>query len=344
MAYKEKFLDTIITDAGRQLLLDVGAGQGKLYYTRAILSSQSVRHLDASDDTGKTVTGMDDEAIRQITKPDDELRSAELLVSPVLDNTITVSASFDNRDLGQDIKFNTIFWFAKIDDQPEIVLGITPTAKENEILAAGSPDHRSSEAINCDLNMAISNAAQVDMTVNEAGLVRRGELNAWVTNIKDGIDKEIKAEVDKVQITTANGSVFKQDDNRNISLPVVLKDDFDKAMAGVAKGFTINGVKPDNTGNFDLGSSTLIQGIQTQLTNILSRLDYIEKNYLEGKRFNVADDDAAMKWEKEKITRIAMMVDDSATPPISDSGTSTTSGSTTTDNGSSGNNGATPSK
>lgn len=335
MAYKEKFLDTVITEAGRHLLLGAGAGEGTIKYTRAVLSSQSVRHLDPNDSTGKTVTGLDDEAIRKITKPDDELRSTELLVSPILDNTITVSASWDNNNLADDIKFNSIFWFAKLGDNPEIVLGITPTVAQDEILAAGSPDHRSTEAINCDLDMAISNAAEVDMTVNEAGTVKRGELSAWITKIKDGLDQEIKAECDKIQITV-NGNAYKQDANRNITLPVVLKDELDKAIAGVK--ITINGVAPDKDGNFDLSSSKLIQGLTSTIKDLTDkitglqtlvaaqdqRLDYIENNYLEGKRFNVADDDAAMKWEKEKITRIAMMVDDSATPPISQPTQSTT--------------------
>ena len=181
MAYKQKFLDSIITDAGRHVLLQAGAGEGVLIYTRAIMSSQSVRHLDADDKP----QGLEDEEIRKITKLDDNLKESKLTIAPVDNNVITITGSWDNKQQTDDITFSTIGWFARINENgPEVLLAITPTAKP-EVLAAGSPDHRSTEAITCDLDMAISNAAKVEMTVDEAGLVKRGEMQVSLTKIKD---------------------------------------------------------------------------------------------------------------------------------------------------------------
>ena len=55
--YKEKLNQPLLTDAGRQIFLQVGNGYGKLVYTRATLSSRK-----PVDSTGKA---LDDEAIRQ---------------------------------------------------------------------------------------------------------------------------------------------------------------------------------------------------------------------------------------------------------------------------------------
>lgn len=296
----DKFKDTIITDTGRKLLMKIGGGEGTLTYTKAVLSSQDF-------------TGKEDEEIRAVTGLSDDLMETTVGVTTITDNTITVVASFSNRDLTADVNYNSVGWFAKSStDNKEILLGITPT-NGPQVVASGSPDHRSTESMEVDLNMAISNDAKVDMTVNEAGIVHQSDLTYEITKAKDWFTQELH------DYAYSKGEV-----------------DEKIASAGTTGGkggaiVDINGVKPDKDGHLDLGSSTLIQGIQTRLTNILSRLDYIEKNYLEGRRFNVADDDAAMKWENEKITRIAMMVDDSATPPSSGTSTGTqTSGTSGT--------------
>lgn len=41
----DKFKDTIVTTAGRQLLLTVGAGFGEILYTRVALFGQSVTSM-----------------------------------------------------------------------------------------------------------------------------------------------------------------------------------------------------------------------------------------------------------------------------------------------------------
>ncbi|MDK7330564.1 hypothetical protein [Lactobacillus crispatus] len=46
----DKFKDTIITDAGRKLLINVGAGNGEIAYTRAVLAGQDVSSM-ADEDT-----------------------------------------------------------------------------------------------------------------------------------------------------------------------------------------------------------------------------------------------------------------------------------------------------
>ncbi|KAI4308833.1 hypothetical protein [Lactobacillus intestinalis] len=265
MAYKQKFLDSIITDAGRHVLLQAGAGEGVLIYTRAIMSSQSVRHLDADDKP----QGLEDEEIRKITKLDDNLKESKLTIAPVDNNVITITGSWDNKQQTDDITFSTIGWFARINENgPEVLLAITPTAKP-EVLAAGSPDHRSTEAITCDLDMAISNAAKVEMTVDEAGLVKRGEMQVSLTKIKDELDKEIadhannlsqqfdnkanKSDVNnalssKADKTDVNSALSGKADKSN----TYSKQEIDSKFANTGGVKSVNGNKPDAGGNVNV--------------------------------------------------------------------------------------------
>ena len=91
--YKEKLNQPLLTDAGRQIFLQVGNGDGKLVYTRATLSSRKPVDL-----TGKA---LDDEAIRQITSLPDDLKEGQLQLTPVQND------HFDVVVLSQNI-FNVI--------------------------------------------------------------------------------------------------------------------------------------------------------------------------------------------------------------------------------------------
>lgn len=179
MATKHKFDDTRVTNAGRKLLIRVGAGKGMITYTRAALF-------------GQDVSKMDDYDMREITQLTDQKMTVPIrTVSTVVDNAVKISATFSNRDVNDDLEFNSVGWFAKSsEDNKEVLLGITPTLG-TLTLAAHSPGNVSTESINIDFNMAISNSANVDLTVNQVGVVYQEDLQVELTRVKDGIDKEI---------------------------------------------------------------------------------------------------------------------------------------------------------
>lgn len=224
MTAKTKFKDTIITNLGRKLLIKAGAGESMIQYVRAGIFTQNVN-------------GMDDYDIRNITaltgqQMDTPIKS----VSDIVNNNITVSASFNNKANTDDLEFNTVGWFAKMSvDNKETLLGITPT-NGTLTLAGHSPDNISTESINIDLNMAISNSAKVDMKVNEIGVVYKQDLDAELTKVKDGTDKKIanyytKSDIDKNHYT---------------------RGEIDGKLASLGDVKTVNGVKPDNKGNVQI--------------------------------------------------------------------------------------------
>ena len=208
----EKFKDTIITNAGRKLLIKVGAGEGMITYTKAVLYQQDVN-------------SMEDEDIRNLTTLTGEKQTANVTVTPPEDNTVTVATAFSNKDLKDDVTFNAVGWWAKNStDNKEILLGISPSYKE-QTLAAGSPDGRSTASIELTLNMAISNAAKVDLTVNEIGVAHISDVNAAIERLKTEYDPKI-AEAGKVKgARINNGQVVNPDDKGILNLAVESAED-----------------------------------------------------------------------------------------------------------------------
>lgn len=203
----DKFKDTIVTTAGRQLLLTVGAGFGEILYTRVALFGQSV-------------TSMDNETIRGLTTLDDQKMEVVPTVTPPMNNSVTVSVSFSNKDLTSDLTYNSIGWFAQNnDDKKEVLLGITPALGERTI-PAGSPDHRSTASLDISLAFAVSNAAKVDLTVNEIGVAHMSDVNAAILKLKAEYDPKI-AEAGKVKGAKINdGAVVEPDDDGILDLIV----------------------------------------------------------------------------------------------------------------------------
>lgn len=203
----DKFKDTIITDAGRKLLINVGAGNGEIAYTRAVLA-------------GQDVSSMADEDIRKLATLENQKMEVNVIVTPPQDNTITVSASFGNKDLTDDLTFSSVGWYAKNNnDNKEILLGVSPSNGE-QTLAAGSPDHRSTASIDIDLAMAISNATKVDLTVNEIGVAHMSDVNAAILKLKAEYDPKIE-QAGKVKGAKINdGAVVEPDDDGILDLIV----------------------------------------------------------------------------------------------------------------------------
>ena len=186
--YKNKLRSSVLTNAGRQTFLQVGNGVGTLVYTRAILTSQAM-----NDSNGNP---LDNEIIAGFSNLSDDLKDGKLQITPVTGNHFEVIANFDNKNQAQDIAFRAIGWYARIDTKngngqtvkgPEKLIAVSPTTNESEVLAAGSPDGLSTQVISAALDMTISNAANISMTVNDISYVTRAELNAWQTQIEDTI-------------------------------------------------------------------------------------------------------------------------------------------------------------
>ena len=186
--YKNKLRSSILTNSGRQTFLQVGNGVGTLVYTRAILTSQAM-----NDSNGNP---LDNEIIAGFSNLSDDLKDGKLQITPVTGNHFEVIANFDNKNQAQDIVFRAIGWYARIDTKngngqtvkgPEKLIAVSPTTNESEVLAAGSPDGLSTQIISAALDMTISNAANISMTVNDISYVTRAELNAWQTQIEDTI-------------------------------------------------------------------------------------------------------------------------------------------------------------
>ena len=188
--YKDKLRATILTNVGRQTFLQVGYGTGTLVYTRAVLSSQSM-----NDSNGRPLAN---EIIASYNNLSDDLKDGKLQLSPVTGNHFEVIANFDNKNQQHDISFSAIGWYARIDTQnangqtvkgQEVLIAISPTTNDSEILAAGSPDGLSTQVISAALDMTISNAANISMKVNDISYITRAELNAWQTKIEGVISQ-----------------------------------------------------------------------------------------------------------------------------------------------------------
>ncbi|WP_288557729.1 hypothetical protein [uncultured Lactobacillus sp.] len=347
--YKPKLRQSILTDAGRQVFLAVGNGVGTLVYTRTTLSSRK-----PVDDAGKA---LDNEAIRQITSLPDDLKEGQLQLTPVTDNHFDVIGDFNNKNQPKDINFSCIGWYARIDTTDsngkktqgnEVLIAITFTNADHEVLAAGSPDGLSTDVISAELDMTISDAANIDMTVNEIGYVTRAELNTWQTKIEDTISKDFDRQSKALTVTLDGKNPTKADDNHVINLPTYDKTTIDQMMAGAGKGAGINtvqGVAPNSEGNVDLSTvfylktdvdgkfkdqNDLIKSLQTangnkddqinnlnnqitglnnQINDLLNRVKFLEENAVLGKRFAKTDEASADAWEKQHPNYIAFITD-----------------------------------
>lgn len=188
--YKDKLRKSILTNVGRQTFLQVGYGTGTLVYTRAVLSSQSM-----NDSNG---TPLANEIIASYNNLSDDLKDGKLQLSPVAGNHFEVIANFDNKNQQRDISFSAIGWYARIDTQnvngqtvkgQEVLIAISPTTSDSEILEAGSPDGLSTQIISAALDITLSDAANISMKVNDISYITRAELNAWQTKIEGVISQ-----------------------------------------------------------------------------------------------------------------------------------------------------------
>ena len=172
MVEDSKFSNTILTNIGHQMLTSISNGNRKITYTKAEAYVQDVSSI--SNETLKALTSLQGKEL-----------SANLLVSNGSGDVVTITANFRNKGLTKDVVFNSIGWFAKLDKDDaergitanqEYLIGITP-ASGAQTLVAPPADQSSSQAISINLNMKLSDASNVNMTVNDAGAVHFNQLH-----------------------------------------------------------------------------------------------------------------------------------------------------------------------
>ena len=172
MVEDSKFSNTILTNIGHQMLTSISNGNRKITYTKAEAYAQDVSSIS-------------NETLQALTSLQGKKLSANLLVSNDSGNVVTITANFRNKGLTNDVVFNSIGWFAKLDTDDaergitanqEYLIGITP-ASGTQTLVAPPADQSSSQAISINLNMTLSDASNVNMTVNDAGAVHFNQLD-----------------------------------------------------------------------------------------------------------------------------------------------------------------------
>ena len=172
MVEDSKFSNTILTNIGHQMLTSISNGNRKITYTKAEAYAQDVSSIS-------------NETLQALTSLQGKKLSANLLVSNDSGNVVTITANFRNKGLTNDVVFNSIGWFAKLDTDDaergitanqEYLIGITP-ASGTQTLVAPPADQSSSQAISINLNMTLSDASNVNMTVSDAGAVHFNQLD-----------------------------------------------------------------------------------------------------------------------------------------------------------------------
>lgn len=200
----EKFKKSLITDAGRKMLLGLGAGSSQLTYTKAVLYDQDL-------------SSMEDDQIRALTTMSGEKLSTEIKRVNVKDNTVIAYAVFQNADLTDDVVFRAVGWYAKSSvDSIERLLAISPSIG-TQTLASGSPDHRSTAEIDINLAMAISNDVNVTVEVDPTGMVNNQDLDNAIKTVKIELEDKI-AKAGQVKSVTMNSTKHDPDSSGNVNL------------------------------------------------------------------------------------------------------------------------------
>ena len=209
---------TLITTVGSKMLTDVDGAKGKITYTKAVLYAQDIK-------------GMSEDEQRALTEIDDEQMSTPVIVTDIKEETVTVSASFNNTKLTKDIAFNSIGWFAKtsVDDQ-ERLLAVTPSDAEQTIVAGSSG--ASTSALDINMAFARNDNATVVIKPTEAGLINQAQLDAATNQVKVNLEAEIKTQVNNIT----------------------------DQMKNLGKVKKVQGKEPDADGNVDITFGKIIKG------------------------------------------------------------------------------------
>lgn len=177
----QKFGNTLITNQGRAMLTAVDGAQGKLTYTKAILSTQDTK-------------SMSDDNVRALEQLSDDMLEASINVVDLQDNTVTIGASFNNAQVKQDLKFNSIGWFAKTSvDGQEKLLAVTPSETE-QILVAGS-NGQSTASTDIELVMARNHNTTVTVNPTAVGLINNEQLESAINSAKSQLNNDVDSKL-----------------------------------------------------------------------------------------------------------------------------------------------------
>lgn len=241
----EKFKESVITDAGRKMLLGLGAGNAQLTYTKAVLYDQDLSSMELDQ-------------MRALTTMSGEKLSTEIKRVKVKDNTVIAYAVFQNADLADDVVFRAVGWYAKSSvDNIERLLAISPSIG-TQTLASGSPDHRSTAEIDINLAMAISKNVNVTVEVDPTGMVNNQDLTNAVNDLKieintkiEDIDHYTKAETDarinEGRVKTVDGVA--PDASGDVKTGRYTNTQIDQKISEGGKVRTVNRVQPDGSGD-----------------------------------------------------------------------------------------------
>lgn len=178
--YENKVRRNLLTNAGRQIFLEAGDGLGTIVYTRATLSSQKLVDVNGNE--------FDNNTVREINNLADDLKEGQIKLGKIADDHFEVIADFNNENQFSDISFNTIGWYARLDtvgsdggttEGKEVLTVITEMTDQPTTLPACSTDGLSTQSISIELDMAISNAADIKMTAERNDYVTHKEFNVW---------------------------------------------------------------------------------------------------------------------------------------------------------------------
>ena len=214
---------TLITAEGSKMLTAVDGAKGKITYTKAALYTQDIK-------------GMSEDKQRALTSLDDEQMSTPVVVTDINDNTVTVSASFNNAKVTKDITFNSIGWFAKttVDDQ-ERLLAVTPSDTEQTIVAGSSG--ASTSALDINMAFARSDNATVVIKPTETGLISQTQLDAAINQVKINLEAEfpdvVKDAVNQIDNNIKSLTALNSDSGNNIYNTKINLDTF--STVGISK-------------------------------------------------------------------------------------------------------------
>lgn len=236
---------TLITAEGSKMLTAVDGAKGKITYTKAALYTQDIK-------------GMSEDEQRALTLIDDEQMSTPVVVTDINDNTVTVSASFNNAKLTKDITFNSIGWFAKtsVDDQ-ERLLAVTPSDAEQTIVAGSSG--ASTSALDINMAFARSDNATVLIKPTETGLISQTQLDAAINQVKINLEAEfptvIKDAVSQINNNIKSLTALNSDSGNNIYNTKINLDTF--STVGISKFLGCQLQSDGKMANFDATQGNL---------------------------------------------------------------------------------------
>lgn len=241
------FKDAIFTNAGLNLIAEAVASKNRITYTRATLNN-------ATDDEMANAVNLTVLSNEQLTadidvtgRSTDQTSNKSSYTSQTTDQTanqpkdqVTISVSFDNNRLRQDINYTAVGWYAKSTTEDETLIAVTPSVRA-ETMQAGKDD-QTTASLWLDLNIKIDSSA--DITLVPVG---NDVTQNWVK-------ATITASVYPLQQGNTK-SITDLQNNKADKSNTYTKDDIDGMDKKNVKSASINGgaeILPDEAGKLEL--------------------------------------------------------------------------------------------